>query len=113
MADEHYFNENEFYGEYVIPTIARCDEAFKDQFYWRGRIWAPINFLVYEAIKDRTEISDVKTDLVEKSRALLMKEWEEHRHVHENYNALTGEGCDVESSDRFYHWGALLGLMGI
>ncbi len=22
-----------------------------------------------------------------------------------------GEGCDVADSDRFYHWGALLGLM--
>jgi hypothetical protein len=31
--------------------------------------------------------------------------------VHENYNAITGTGDDVGSSDRFYHWGALLGLI--
>jgi hypothetical protein len=31
--------------------------------------------------------------------------------VHENYNAITGMGDDVGSSDRFYHWGALLGLI--
>ena len=37
-----------------------------------------------------------------------MKEWTEHRHVHENYNAITGEGCDAGNSDKFYHWGALL-----
>ena len=39
------------------------------------------------------------------------KEWTEKRHVHENYNAMTGTGDDVQSSDRFYHWGALLGYV--
>jgi putative isomerase len=29
--------------------------------------------------------------------------------VHENYNAISGTGDDVANSDRFYHWGALLG----
>ena len=29
----------------------------------------------------------------------------------ENYNAVTGSGDDVSSSDRFYHWGALLALI--
>lgn len=113
MINEHYFNENEFYGEYVMPSIARCDEAFSEQFYWRGRIWAPLNFLVYSAMSGREELAHARRDLIEKSYSLLMKEWTEHRHVHENYDAVSGEGCDVESSDRFYHWGALLGLIGI
>ena len=113
MVDEHYFNKNEFYGEYVIPSVARNDAAFCEQLYWRGRIWAPLNYLVYAAMKGREELAPARRDLTEKSYSLLMKEWTEHRHVHENYNAVTGEGCDVESSDRFYHWGALLGLIGI
>lgn len=113
MMSEHYFNENEFFGEFVIPTISRNDVAFSEQFYWRGRIWAPINFLVYLALDNHKELSDAKNDLIERSYKLLMKEWTENKHVHENYNAVTGEGCDVESSDRFYHWGALLGFMKI
>ena len=36
---------------------------------------------------------------------------EKNGHVHENYNAMTGTGDDVRSSDRFYHWGALLGYI--
>jgi len=40
-----------------------------------------------------------------------VKEWREKGHVHENYNAVLGTGDDVESSDRFYHWGALLGYV--
>jgi len=43
----------------------------------------------------------------------LLKEWLSHGHVHENYNADTGEGCDVASSDRFYHWGGLLGMIAL
>jgi putative isomerase len=70
-------------------------------------VWAPLNFLVYLALA-RTELEDVRRDLAEKSAVLFMKEWTEHRHVHENYNSITGEGCDSGNSDKFYHWGALL-----
>ena len=51
--------------------------------------------------------------LVAKSEALLLKEWREHGHVHENYNADTGEGCGIGNSDAFYHWGGLLGLISV
>ena len=50
----------------------------------------------------------MRHDLAEKSATLFLKEWSEHRHVHENYNSITGEGCDSHNSDKFYHWGALL-----
>ena len=103
----HYFNPEEFYGEWMLPSIARNDPAYADQDYWRGRIWAPLNFLVYLALS-RTELSDVRRDLAQKSAKLFMKEWTEHRHVHENYCANTGEGCNSGNSDKFYHWGALL-----
>ena len=56
---------------------------------------------------------DVQKDLAEHSVKLMMKEWNENRHIHENYNADTGEGCDVPNSDKFYHWGALLGMIGM
>ena len=53
------------------------------------------------------------TLLAGKSRDLLLKEWREHGHVHENYNGTTGEGCDRGNSDKFYHWGGLLGLIAL
>ena len=53
----------------------------------------------------------VRKQLAQKSLALFNKEWTLNGHVHENYNAITGMGDDVSSSDRFYHWGALLGLI--
>ena len=112
MADEHYYNPEEFYGEWMLPSIARNDPAYPEQNYWRGRVWAPLNFLVYLALV-RTELDDVRRDLADKSARLFLKEWREHRHVHENYSAITGEGCDSGNSDKFYHWGALLCMIAL
>lgn len=112
IADEHYYNPQEFYGEWMLPSIARNDPAYPEQNYWRGRVWAPLNFLVYLALS-RTELEDVRCDLAQKSAQLFRKEWREHRHVHENYSAISGEGCDSGNSDKFYHWGALLCMIAL
>ncbi|MDR0547355.1 MAG: hypothetical protein LBG77_07215, partial [Dysgonamonadaceae bacterium] len=54
---------------------------------------------------------DARKQLSEKSKNLLLKSWLKDRYVFENYNATTGVGDDVTSSDKFYHWGALLGFI--
>ena len=111
MVKEHLLNPGEFWGDWVIPSIARSDPAFKDQDYWRGRIWGPMNYLVYLGLLNYDQ-PGARRQFAQKSLALFNKEWTEKGHVHENYNAITGSGDDVSSSDRFYHWGALLGLIG-
>ncbi len=110
MIAEHFYNPKEFWGRWVLPSIARDDPAYPDQDYWRGRIWGPMNFLVYLGLRNY-DLPQARADLAEKSRELLLKEWLERGHVHENYSAETGEGCDVPNSDAFYHWGGLLGLI--
>jgi putative isomerase len=110
MIKQHYFDPAEFYGDYVMPSIARNDPAFKDNSYWRGRIWAPMNFLVYLGMLNY-DLKDARTDLVGKSRDLLLKNWAATGGVFENYNAVSGKGDDVYNADGFYHWGALLGFM--
>ena len=107
----HYWNPEEFYGEWMLPAIARNDPAFPEQDYWRGRVWAPLNFLVYLAFCQHADLARERADLAEKSAALFLPEWQENRHIHENYNAVTGQGCDSANSDKFYHWGALLGAL--
>lgn len=110
IIKEHYFNPDEFYGDYTMPSIARNDPAFKDNSYWRGRIWAPMNFLVYLGMRNY-DLKAAKKDLIDKSRTLLLKNWQATGGVFENYNAVTGTGDDVSNADGFYHWGALLGFM--
>jgi neutral trehalase len=110
MVKEHLLNPNEFWGDWVIPSIARSDPAFRDQEYWRGRVWGPMNYLIYLGLRNYDQPA-ARRQLAQKSLALFEKEWTANGHVHENYNAVTGAGDDVHSSDRFYHWGALLGLI--
>lgn len=110
MINAHLLNEKEFWGEWVIPSIARNDPAFKDQNYWRGRIWGPMNYLVYLGLRNYAT-PDVRRQFAQKSLDLFLREWRTNGHVHENYNAILGSGDDIASSDRFYHWGALLGLI--
>ena len=93
-----------------MPASATNDPHYKDNTYWRGRIWAPMNFLVYLGMRNYN-LLNAKEDLVAKSKALLLKSWSSHRYIYENYNADTGEGDDVANSDKFYHWGALLGFI--
>lgn len=109
---EHFYNPEEFWGDYILPSIARNDPAYPEQTYWRGRIWAPMNYLVYQAFAAAGQWEACR-DLAEKSRELLMKEWKLHGHVHENYCADTGMGCGVPNSDKFYHWGGLLGYISL
>ncbi|MBE6936147.1 MAG: hypothetical protein E7458_06535 [Ruminococcaceae bacterium] len=108
----HYFNPEEFHGEFVIPTIARNDPAYPDQMYWRGRIWAPTNFLAYLAFR-RMGAKEVCADLAKRSEALFLQEWRAHGHIHENYSGDDGWGCPNPRSDKFYHWGGLLSLIAL
>ena len=112
MAENYLLNPDELGGEYMLPSVSRSDPAYPDQDYWRGRIWAPMNYLVYEALSEAGMEEEMRI-LAASSRKLLLKEWDERGHVHENYNGTTGEGCDKPNSNNFYHWGGLLGYIAV
>ena len=110
MMEKHYFNPDEFYGEYVISSVAKNHPSFKDNAYWRGRIWAPLNFLLYKGMCNY-DIPEARKDLVQRSLNLLLKNWKDYGSVCENYNVVTGSGGIDVNSNSFYHWGALLSFM--
>jgi Mannosylglycerate hydrolase MGH1-like glycoside hydrolase domain len=110
MIQQHLRNPQEFWGDWILPSIARNDPAFADQNYWRGRIWGPLNYLVYLGLRNYDDPT-ARSELAQRSYELFLKEWHDKGHVHENYNAILGTGDDVANSDRFYHWGALLGYI--
>ena len=111
---KHFYNENEFFGEFMLPSVAKNDPNCVEQDYWRGSIWPPMNYLVYEALK-KQELEEAANILAEKSKALFLKEWLKCGHIHENYNHRTGMGCGSEknNSEKFYNWGGLLALIAL
>ena len=74
MINEHFYNPKEFWGEWMIPCSTREDPGYKDQYYWRGRIWGPTNFFAYLGFKNYG-LKNAQKDLAEKSKNLLLKEW--------------------------------------
>ncbi|MGA8026641.1 MAG: trehalase family glycosidase, partial [Bryobacteraceae bacterium] len=106
MVREHLLNPKQFWGQYVIPTISRDDSAFEDQFYWRGDIWGPTNFLVYEGL-NRYHEDEAAFQFAEKSYELFMNDWQINQHTNEQYYAWGGSA----GGDTHYTWGALLCLL--
>jgi putative isomerase len=112
MINNHYFNTNEFYGDWVLPSISRDDTTFYRQKYWKGAIWAPLNFLVYLSMRNSPGTDTARIDLAKKSNDLFVKEWLRKNYIGENYCAITGTADDERiQSDHYYTWGALLGII--
>jgi len=104
---KHLSDPDKFWGEYVIPTVSRSELSFTDQQYWRGNIWGPTNYLVYQGLK-RYCFDEVAAQFAEKSVKLFMENWNRNATNNENF-LVTGEGA----GHRHYTWGTLLCLIGI
>jgi neutral trehalase len=97
-----------FWGPYVVPTISRDDPAFKDQQYWRGTIWPPTNYLLYQGLR-RYGFDQAAAELAQRSVDLFLTTWREYRLCRENYDSRTGAG----GGQRYQSWGPLFALIGI
>ena len=108
----HLADARTFGGPYPIPGTARDDPAAQDNSYWRGRIWPPLNWFVWQGLRRigrRAEASD----LARRSFALFRGAWDARRLCPENYNAETGEPLDQPDTEGFYSWGALMPAMAV
>ncbi|TCO42586.1 putative isomerase [Kribbella antiqua] len=113
MIAEHLLPDDGFGGEWILPTSPRYEPIeLKETSYWEGRAWPPVNFLVYLGLLRAGE-KDAAAWLADGSSRLVLKEWNEHRHVHENYSSVHGGACDKPNSEPFQTWGALLSLIAL
>jgi len=106
MIERYLLPERKFGGRFVLPSITRDNPAYTDNVYWRGRIWAPLNFWVYQGLRRAGRDAEAR-ELAAKSWRLFAQGWAE-RKCGENYNAETGAIHDQPDTDGFYSWGALL-----
>jgi putative isomerase len=82
----HLTNPNEFWGEYVIPSVARNDPHYDPEAMWRGPIWININYIFIEALRLVGEHALARTFL-KKTLDLVMSQ----PGIYEYYNSETGE----------------------
>ena len=103
-----FHDPQKFAGEWILPTISRDDPLYPKQDYWRGKVWGPINWLVYQGFKIHDWDREAQL-LAASSAKMFLKPWREKGECHENFLSTTGEG----SSDPHYTWGALMVLVAI
>jgi len=109
LINNYLKNDKKFAGTFYLPSCTRDDPAYHDNVYWRGRIWAPLNYWVYLGL-NRCGENKAAMALAESSFMLFEKSWQQ-RLCGENYNADTGEVLDQADTDGFYSWGALLPMI--
>jgi putative isomerase len=82
----HLTDPNEFWGDCMIPTVARNDPHYAPDTMWRGPVWANINYIFIEALRQIGE-HDLAGNLMEKTLSLIMGQ----PGIYEYYHAETGE----------------------
>lgn len=109
----HHLDDPEsFATPWPLPNATRDDPAYRDNVYWRGRVWPNVNYLVWLALHRSGEHARA-ADLARRGHELFQKSWREARIAGENYNPETGEVLDQGDADSFYIWAGLLPMMAV
>ncbi len=102
------YDPNLFWGKWIIPTLAYNDPDYPKQNYWKGKVWAPTNYLMWQGMRKYCDAEHLAY-FTRQSVDLFMTNWNTSRTCGENFNSITG----LASSDNFYTWGALLPRIGL
>lgn len=108
LLKKRLLNEEEYWGDFVVPTISRDDPEFADQDSWRGKIWSPTNYLIYQGLK-AYGFDAVASEFAKKSAELFMRSWKNFQLCPENFDSRTGEA----GRQRYQSWGPLFALIGL
>ncbi len=112
LVEQHLLNPAAYGLPWMLPAVPRTDPAFPDQLYQRGRIWPPINFLIYLGLR-RYELTAACRAVADNGLSLLLGNWRENGVVAENLSAVDGVGGVGPHTHPLYGWGGLLGFMAL
>jgi hypothetical protein len=125
LSPEHFCvaKDGDFQGNadacyWGLPSIQRADPAFPPLGYWRGYIWGPMAQLTYWSLQAYDHVPAVRQGrkaLCKQMTALMLSQWRQHRHICENYSPhRTADDHQGDcSGTKFYHWGALNGMISL
>ncbi len=88
-----------FWGDQLLPTIARDDPAFAEKRVGRGAVWAPMNYLIYLGLK-RYGYHAEAAELAHKNLALTRAALEKGGKFHDQYSAADGRPVGERSGER-------------
>lgn len=137
LVEDHLLDPKEFWGEYVIPSVARNDptycaggpvhprsEHFK--FFknyndkgapeeWKGAAWPPMNFTVYEGLK-RYGFDREAGELAARSTGMYLNAYDHDGWFPESFDPEPGQSImdsAVDTAWRTYSWSNAMAIQTI
>lgn len=137
LVEEHLLNPEEFWGEYVVPSVARNDPSycsggpvhpgsehfrFFDRYgegsapeQWKGAVWPPMNATVYDGVK-RYGFDDAAGRFAARSTAMYLDVWDKENWFPESFDPVPGQSImdsAVDSAWRTYSWSNAMAVQGL
>lgn len=112
MVREHLLNENEFWSDFGIRTLAKNEPMYSttemsNPSNWQGPIWIVSTYLVFKGVLNYGYTAEAQR-IAENLLDLLANDIQKNGVLHEYYNPETG---DSTMSPGFMNWNALAGVM--
>jgi len=101
-------DSRKFWGPWLLPTLPYDDPEYPKQEYWKGHVWGPANYIVWQGIRRYCD-DRYQAEFARRSVNLFMRNWVARGTCNENYKSTDGTGDDYPH----YTWGALLCQIGI
>ncbi|MEV8569561.1 trehalase family glycosidase [Streptomyces sp. NPDC051322] len=137
LVQEHLLDPKEFWGEYVVPSVARNDPAycsggpvhpgsehfkFFDRYgedtapeQWKGAVWPPMNATVYDGVK-RYGFDDVAGEFAARSTAMYLDAWDKDNWFPESFDPEPGQSImdsAVDTAWRTYSWSNAMAVQSL
>ncbi|WP_086725195.1 MGH1-like glycoside hydrolase domain-containing protein [Streptomyces carpinensis] len=137
LVERHLLDPEEFWGDYVVPSVARNDPAycsggpvhpssghfrFFDRYgegsapeQWKGAVWPPMNATVYDGVK-RYGFDDVAGRFAARSTAMYLDAWDKENWFPESFDPEPGQSImdsAVDTAWRTYSWSNAMAVQGL
>ncbi|EPD63745.1 MGH1-like glycoside hydrolase domain-containing protein [Streptomyces sp. HGB0020] len=137
LVEQHLLDPQEFWGEYVVPSVARNDPTycsggpvhpdsehfrFFDRYgedtapeQWKGAVWPPMNATVYDGVK-RYGFDDVAGQFAARSTAMYLDAWDKENWFSESFDPEPGQSVmdsAVDTAWRTYSWSNAMPVQGL
>ena len=104
MIEKHLLNPAEFWSPNVVRTLSKDEPLYNPKSgYWRGPVWVISNYLMMHGLLNYG-YKPQAAELAQKTRRLLVADFQRSGEMNENYDPETGEPA---ANGRFVSWNVL------
>ncbi len=81
----HLTDPRQFWGQWMLPSVAYCDLDYNPDKMWRGPVWINVNYFFIDALQKNGKVK-LADELLKKTLTMMMN----NSGIYEYYNSKTG-----------------------